>query len=268
VTIENFRFTGAINLRLLSKLRICLAALASVQSIAAASGNFSYNFTEAYPQIEDLVAIKFQDENAVSSSSMMTHSGFSLTESKMNQRGALWHAQAFDSNLSFTTSFDFVMDRLGGITAEDGGDGVALVFQSVGVHAIGSNNGGIGYMGIKDSLAIELDTWNNQPYSDPNGNHVAIMSRADQFNSVEHHLAEIASRKIVRPLNDGRIQNLTVTYSNPIMKVYLNQNLVLAAAVDLTMIVKKQFWIGLTSATGGSTERHIIKNWKFSQFEN
>lgn len=251
----------------ISVMKVYVVLLLSLHQPALATENFYFNFSEDSKNIENIIALKFQDLEPISTSNMSAPDGFQLTESKMNQRGAIWYANTLDSRVSFTTSFDFVMDKLGGITAEHGGDGIALVIQSEGNQAIGSNNGGIGYMGIQSSLAVELDTWNNQPYGDPNGNHVAIMSRADQFNLPDHRSAEVASRKVHRPLNDGKTQNLTVTYSNQVMKVYLNRKLVLSAPLELTKLVKEKFWIGITAATGGSTERHIIRNWKFSQLE-
>jgi len=75
-------------------------------------------------------------------------------------------------------------------------DGVALIIQNSnatdgtmgasgsGISALGAGNGGVGYAGINNSLAIEFDIFGD-PW-DPTSNHVAVQSCGQNFNSPVH----------------------------------------------------------------------------------
>jgi hypothetical protein len=76
------------------------------------------------------------------------------------------------------------------------GDGVAFIIQNstatdpsygasgAGLTALGATNGGMGYAGINNNLAIEFDTQGNA--WDPNSNHVAIQSCGPNTNTPVH----------------------------------------------------------------------------------
>ena len=70
-----------------------------------------------------------------------------------------------------------------------GGDGIAFLIQYDlrGTSAIGRGAGGMGFMGISDSVAVMFDTYqNNYAYGDPNGNYIAVNTRGTDPN-VPHH---------------------------------------------------------------------------------
>ena len=79
------------------------------------------------------------------------------------------------------------------------GDGLAFVVQNStftdgsygavgkGATARGVSGGGIGYAGIPNSLAIELDTFNNPQGWDPNANHLAVQSCGTATNGPVHN---------------------------------------------------------------------------------
>jgi hypothetical protein len=76
------------------------------------------------------------------------------------------------------------------------GDGIAFILQNstatdssygasgVGLTALGAGNGGMGYAGINNNLAVEFDIFNNA--WDPNSNHVAIQSCGANTNTPVH----------------------------------------------------------------------------------
>jgi len=97
----------------------------------------------------------------------------------------------------FTTYFTFQIHAPTQCCAP--GDGFAFILQDAtatdstqgasgsGLTAVGSPNGGMGYSGINNSLAIEFDILGN-PW-DPNSNHIAIQScggNPAKFNSPVH----------------------------------------------------------------------------------
>jgi hypothetical protein len=94
----------------------------------------------------------------------------------------------------FTTWFEFQVHTPA--VCCNPGDGIAFIVQDstatdptygasgVGVTSVGATNGGMGYAGINNNLAIEFDIQQN-PW-DPNTNHVAVQSCGPSTNTPVH----------------------------------------------------------------------------------
>ncbi|MFG0262054.1 MAG: DUF4347 domain-containing protein, partial [Novipirellula sp. JB048] len=85
-----------------------------------------------------------------------------LTSAAKYQAGSAFHATpvSLRESTSFETQFSFEIS--GGVGAA-GADGIAFVLQNSpqGAAAVGGNAGWLGYGGIGNSIAIELDSWQN-----------------------------------------------------------------------------------------------------------
>ena len=114
---------------------------------------------------------------------------------RMNARtssSTVWFDGQQPLTAGFTTYFKFQIHNPAGCCSP--GDGLAFVIQNSsavdycgsgsGKTALGVPGGGVGYTGIRNSLAIELDT--TQDSWDPNGNHVAMQSCGTQPNTAAH----------------------------------------------------------------------------------
>jgi hypothetical protein len=79
------------------------------------------------------------------------------------------------SNVSFSTAFQFRFTEPGGACDGQGcgADGLVFVVQTVS-NNVGGGGGGIGYLGIANSVGIEFDTWNNGGIDGNSSNHVGI----------------------------------------------------------------------------------------------
>lgn len=94
----------------------------------------------------------------------------------------------------FTTWFEFQIHNPALCCAP--GDGIAFIIQNstatdptygargAGLTAVGAFNGGVGYAGINNNLAIEFDI--DQNAWDPNGNHVAVQGCGPGTNTPVH----------------------------------------------------------------------------------
>lgn len=142
----------------------------------------------------------------------------------------------------------------------DGADGMTFVIQG-----IGAAGGGLGYDGLGQSLAIEVDNYAGA--TDPNANHLGILSNG----SVATHLATFTP---AWDLEDGLSHTVWVEYDGPAnqLRVYAAQgnvairpaNPVMAATVDLPALVGSQAWFGFTGTTGGAFNNHDIESWNIS----
>jgi len=146
---------------------------------------------------------------------------------------------------------------------------------------------------ILNSLAIELDTFQNTNFDDPNGNHIAVQSCGPNNsttltpNSADHNYicpdgnpAKLALQSLPSglSLSDGLAHTITVNYLPPgtctsdcnNLSVYFDSTLILQASVDLTKQLNltngNSAYIGFTAATGSLVENNDILSWSFSQW--
>ncbi len=230
-----------------------------------------------------------------------------LTNSTGNQVGSAWYNTAQPVQNGFSTSFQFKFTN----PSVPPADGIAFVIQNAptGLGAIGftgGNGGALGYgdqdgngnpsqgEGIPNSLAIEFDTYHNDPWDPPaddNGNasHVAIQSCGTLPNTSHHTYlcggnsgspSNFGGRVKVTQLADSAVHSVTIVYalacptctpatnSNNLHVILDNVDLYpLGVPVDLSTIglgTGDTAYVGFTGATGGDFETQDILNWTFA----
>lgn len=187
--------------------------------------------------------------------------------------GAVWYFQKQPISRGFITSFVFqVADTSGQVDAggERGGDGIAFVIQNSEPAPVGGAGGFLGYDPIRNSVAIEFDTYaNDEPgFDDPNGNHVSIHTTGTGTNSASHSYA-IATNTNIPNLSDGLAHTVTIEYVNGALRIYLDgcPGLLLALPFDFERRIaldNGRAWVGFTAATGSAWERHLLHSWRFN----
>ncbi len=197
-----------------------------------------------------------------------------LTPASSVKKGAVWHKTKQNVQDRFETIFTFRITNPGGISAEKGADGLAFVIQNSGGGAIGGLGNNIGYQGIRNSLAIEFDTFfnNRPPHSwdrdDPNENHIAVQTCGTGTNSSWHNECTLDITEIDSDMSDGNVHTVKIVYTSGNLEVFLNDmtSAVLSAEVDLSSKLDLDdgtAWVGFTSATGDAWENHDILSWSW-----
>jgi hypothetical protein len=195
-----------------------------------------------------------------------------LTPTQPWVAGGLWSAEKQQVADGFTTEFSFRITAPGGAAgapnSDGGADGLAFVIQNSSPAALGEIGHQIGYGGIPNSLAIEIDTWNNAPMGngDPNNNHISVQTAGTEANSHDHHYSLGAASDIPR-LDDGRTHTLRAEYADGRMKIAIDGKEVLDIALDLSATLsldEGRAWVGFTSATARAWENHDLLSWSFS----
>lgn len=192
-----------------------------------------------------------------------------VTPSAGSQAGSVFSTTAvtLTSEVSFSTRFSFRISNPGGSSDGDGqgADGIVFAVQT-NSNTTGGAGGGIGYLGIPNSVGVEFDTWDNGPGAgDPDGNHVSI----DKGGALSPNLgtASVATR-----MNDGQIWYAWIDYDGPNdeLEVRLSTNgtrpvaPLLQATVDLTSeLGSTNAFVGFTSGTGAAYGDHDILSWEF-----
>ncbi len=231
-----------------------------------------------------------------------------LNTANLNQHGAAWYYLPQPLSTGFTTAFQFQISNTNACSScSFPADGIALVIQNdpAGTGAIGYTGNGQNMAygnndvstasgpgnAITNSLAIELDTFQNSDYSDPNANHIAVQSCGPNNsstltpNSADHDymcpngsLAKIALQSLPAglSLSDGATHTITVNYLPPgtctsncnNLVIYMDSTLILQTtlnlATQLNLTANGSAYIGFTAATGGSVENNDVLSWSFS----
>lgn len=207
--------------------------------------------------------------------------------------GSAWLPNTINVAQGFSVNFQFQLTNLSGEPDPDdgsGADGFAFVIQNDprGASTLGAGAGGLGYMYIWNSLAVEFDTYKNLPwYGDPNGNHISVHSRGPDFN-VPHHRCinglyrssptgytdlphtpcssdpDLGSASLLPfLLTDGNLHSATISYTPGLLQISLDSSVnLLSVPVNLPSLLNLEngthAWIGFTAGARAGFQNHDI----------
>jgi hypothetical protein len=192
-----------------------------------------------------------------------------LTSAKKSQSGSVFGTEKA-STANFSTHFTFRITEPGGVLSTEGvsgGDGFVFVVQPISSFAI-SEGGGLGYAGIKKSVGVEFDTWDNKAEedtrNDENDNHVGININGS-FNG--------PTVAVSPSFENGEIWHAWIDYDGNQMEVRTNTTgkrplePLLTRKLDISKIMGgiPEAFIGFTSATGGAYANYDILSLRYSE---
>lgn len=174
-----------------------------------------------------------------------------LTPDLNAQGGSVWNI----NQISLANSFDFTFDVFLGYN-DVGADGIAFVLQPIST-IVGTSGGGIGYLGISPSLAIEIDTYQNSGYGDPATDHIGIQSNGDVDHNTGNNLAgPVAALASSGNIEDGQNHLLRVSWdaTAQILQAYFDGVLRVTYTGNIVSNIFSNnpnvYW-GFTGSTGG-----------------
>ena len=173
------------------------------------------------------------------------------------------------ANATFSSTFKFQFSQTGGI---DPADGITLVLAA-GSTGLGGAGGGIGIIGVPNSVAIEFDTYNNGFGNNGGGpdisdNHVAIDINGVLSNLAAANVYGVASCNFSHAfgcMSNGDIWSVTVGYDGTALTVQIQdgtapiQTIIDAFPINIANLLgTNSAFVGFTSATGSGFENHDI----------
>lgn len=191
-----------------------------------------------------------------------------VTPSAGSQAGSVFSTDAISlaADASFSTKFVFNINTPGGI--DNGADGLVFVVQTV-ANNVGSGGGGIGYLGVPNSVGIEFDNFNNGGgFGDPDGNHVAV-NTGGLLNAFGGALSvpkptidfDVSGDVTVWVDYDGSTDQLEVRFNKTGIRPAAAD---LARTIDLAAVLSStDAFVGFTSGTGAGFANHDIVSWEF-----
>lgn len=209
-----------------------------------------------------------------------TDSTVRLTESKSNEVGGISYSEKVSLLSSFVMKFSFrfsngVNSFLDG--SLPGADGLAVLFQNGKGFRTTANGGSLGYNGIINCVALEMDMYRNSDFNDPNGNHVALQIPYKDTITSEHNAQRTfkMNENIFVLRSDSTVYYGVVKFdaNKKHLEFYLDSNksannLVMAVDdFDFSRHLKLEYgdfaYIGITGSTGASVQTHEILSWEF-----
>jgi hypothetical protein len=200
-----------------------------------------------------------------------------LTPAATGQGGSAFTTSqvSLGAGASFSTFFQFRFTNAGGISPADG---IAFVLQTVN-NNVGGAGGGLGYVGIANSVAVEFDTFNNgSGFGDPNGNHVAIDTGGNLNGSgvIVNGQSNCANTATVAGtpncMANGDIWSVWIDYDGTTLQVALADNSTVRPANIINQAINipsftgsTSAFVGFTGATGAGFENQDILNWQLVQ---
>jgi len=163
------------------------------------------------------------------------------------------------------------------------GDGFTFAMQALSPSEIGDIGPALGYGGqiesgqlvggIRNSIAVEVDTYDNVSFNDPNANHIAI-----DINGDTRHTDSSLVKEIAPSFTNGKKWYAWVDYDGETLQVRISQNdhrpkqAQLETAIDIPHVLgvnnhfdKHKAYVGFTAGTKGGYENHDILFWQYRE---
>lgn len=181
---------------------------------------------------------------------------YTITNDLATQAGSVWNRNKIDLHQSFDYKFNVNLGSKDG----DGADGIAFVLQNISV-SIGNTGEGLGFLGVKPSIGILIDTWQNANQSDPSYDHISINRDGDVSHSTANNLAgPVSAIEGKDNIEDGQFHVFRVIWDAVThnLSAYIDGVERVRTVIDLVPDVFGNdplvFW-GFTGATGGYSNR-------------
>lgn len=189
---------------------------------------------------------------------------FVLTPNAGNKWGSVWYKSFIDLKENFDFSFKLFLG-----TIDAGADGVAFVLQPNST-ATGSGGGGMGYDGIKPSLAVEYDTYRND---DPVFDHIGIHKNGD-YTSAGALVSPVQAHVTNTNIEDGKWHTTRIVWNAAAktMIVYFDSTERITYTGDIVTSIfngNSQVYWGFTGGTGGASnlQKFCVDSSSFGLFK-
>jgi hypothetical protein len=195
------------------------SAAAGLFAVSLASGLAAQSFS--YPDFSSTGTLALLGTAAQSGTALR------LTANASNQTGWAWHQTAMPVIAGFDTTFSFritpptVGTKAEGMALVIHGDANGLATTGGTVWGMGYGNGSNSAVGIRNSIAIELDTYQDGFLADSSANELTIHTRGAQGNH-EHEQYSIARATPAQNLSNGQVHTLRVRYVPGTIEVFVD----------------------------------------------
>lgn len=236
--------------------------------------------TISYPDFSSVAGL------ALNGTAVQAGNVLNLNPATAQQVGTAWHTTQQSVASGFVTDFTFRITPTGA-----GADGMSFIIHNdaAGTAAIAQAGGSLGYtseplnpaLTMINLLVIEIDTWNNGNFNDPNDNHISVhliptlpttANGADEFYSIGQATPSFQ-------LADGNVHAMCITYTPGLLTIYLDDFVTPLLSIPFDFVTgatsiggtalgglnlpNGTAYVGFTGATGGVTQVNDVLSWSF-----
>jgi len=177
-----------------------------------------------------------------------------LTPALTGQVGCAWYPVAVDFSEAFEHQFNVY---LGDIQGQNGADGMTIIYTAEDIPTCGEPGGGVGYLGIPNSLGIEFDTFfNGPPHDDIPQDHTAVSINGDMYNHISGPVG-------LGAISDGEFHEVVVSWDPATQSFQVSFDGTIVHSINFDLI-NNAFggetlinW-GVSASTGGSVNQHVL----------
>ncbi len=201
-----------------------------------------------------------------------------ITDTLANQTGNAWHLSQQGVLAGFETTFDFRITP-GPVLAE----GMAFIIQNAaaGSNAVGGTIWRLGYSNIPNSIAIEIDTFNDGFINDTSSNELSVHTRGLLGND-ENENFSIGRTTPAILLSDGNVHTMMIRYVPGLLEVFIDNLVTPLLSINYDLLAGGTYltggsagglslpnglaWVGFSGTTGAGNlnEEVDILNWTFT----
>jgi hypothetical protein len=187
----------------------------------------------------------------------LTGGALQLTDGKNFEARAVWYSTPVNIQ-SFTTDFMFQITP----ASPNASDGMTFTIQNMGLNAVGGIGGALGYQGIKSSVAVKFDLFNN--------NGEGVNSTGFYTNGAAPTIPALDLTPSGVNLHSGHIMHAHLTYDGTTLALTLtdtvtNATFTASQAINIPSTVgASTALIGFTAGTGGTVATQNVLNWTYT----
>ncbi|MFZ4543143.1 MAG: lectin-like domain-containing protein [Saprospiraceae bacterium] len=197
---------------------------------------------------------------------------YRLTEDVSFQYGAVWSTR----KVSLKRPFDLLAKVNLGDKNISGAEGIAFTLHQAKSYSNLSSSSDFGIPALTPSLSVEIDTYSNPPYNDPNNDHIAIQKNGNFMHGTPENLAgpiNALAGSIFLNIEDGADHFFRVTW-DPVaqnMKVYFDCQERLSLDHDIIAKIFNNdefvYW-GFSAGTGVNNNKQEVEILRCSALDD
>lgn len=178
---------------------------------------------------------------------------FRLTEEEDYSSGSIWYKLP----INLSAPFAIELKIMAGCKDIDGADGMVFIFAPQ-PNRTGFRGEGIGFAGLRPSVAIEIDTWENEHLLDPGEDHLAFMA-----NGRVGHFSTFSKPVFIPNIEDCTRHYFVVRWAPEAkrLSVEIDRQEITAVQIDLIDNIfggnNVVYW-GMSAATGRYNNYHEV----------